>query len=161
MANLQTAKFSTIKCPDYEPTPAQYINFQTFWYRPKFEERTAGTNVGDCVVVVNAGELQVEDFCPVVNDDLQFEELAAEWRMACRWSSSSEEMAEHPAYRRIVGLGPQAIPYILRDLEREPDHWFIALAEITNEDPVPAHDRGRIQAMANAWIEWGKAHRYI
>lgn len=60
------------------------------------------------------------------------------------------------SYQQIIGMGPQVIPLILADLQREPDHWFWALEAITGENPVVQADRGDISAMANAWLEWGE-----
>jgi hypothetical protein len=67
-------------------------------------------------------------------------------------------MAMHPAYQQIIGMGREVVPLILRELEREPDHWFWALKAITGEDPVPEQHRGRVRAMADAWIRWGREH---
>jgi hypothetical protein len=58
----------------------------------------------------------------------------------------------HPAYQQIIGLGPAGVPLLLRELEREPDHWFWALRAITGEDPVPEEARGRLREMAAAWL---------
>jgi hypothetical protein len=67
----------------------------------------------------------------------------------------------HPAYRAIVSLGDEAVPLLLEELQRQPEPWFAALREMTGEDPVlPAH-RGKMQAMANAWIQWGRARGLI
>ncbi len=67
----------------------------------------------------------------------------------------------HPAYQRIIGLGPAVIPLILADLARQPDHWFWALRALTGEDPVPAEARGRVKAMADAWLQWGRENGYL
>jgi hypothetical protein len=89
----------------------------------------------------------------------EFAELAARWRRERGATSLARRMAEHPAYRRIVAMGEQAVPLILAELEREPDHWFFALHEITGASPVPAHSRGKLQEMAKAWIDWGRKQR--
>ena len=70
-------------------------------------------------------------------------------------------MAMLKPYQRIIGMGPAAVPLILEELQREPDHWFWALEAITQEDPVPAAARGKIGDMADAWIAWGKQQGYI
>lgn len=57
-------------------------------------------------------------------------------------------------------MGQPVIPFIFRELEREPDHWFWALQSITGENPVSVDRRGDIVSMAAAWLEWGKAHGY-
>lgn len=52
------------------------------------------------------------------------------------------------------------VPLIVRELEREPDHWFVALSAITGVNPVKPEQRGRLQEMAQAWIIWGQANGY-
>lgn len=90
-----------------------------------------------------------------------FAKLAAEWRQDTRYLSSTSAMATHPAYQRIIGLGPQVIPLILADLQREPGHWFWALTALTGENPVdPAH-QGRVQDMTAAWLKWGRDNGWI
>jgi hypothetical protein len=77
-------------------------------------------------------------------------------------SSRVNDLIENNAYQQIVALGWPAVPFILRELEQElasaegPDFWFPALKLITGEDPAPANSRGRIEPMAEAWINWGK-----
>jgi len=86
----------------------------------------------------------------------RFERLTREWKEAVAYVSSVTEMATHPAYQQIIGLGQAALPLILRELEKEPEHWFWALKAITGEDPVPAKDIGRVRAMAHAWLAWAR-----
>ncbi|HEX7450259.1 MAG TPA: hypothetical protein VF306_22055 [Pirellulales bacterium] len=50
------------------------------------------------------------------------------------------------------------LPHLLRELARQPDHWFYALAAITGEDPIPAGAEGNVAAMTEAWLAWGRAH---
>jgi hypothetical protein len=91
----------------------------------------------------------------------QFAALADQWKAATALLSSSTAISGHPAYRAIIALGPPVVPLILRDLERQPAHWFEALAAITGEDPVPAHDWGKIQSMRSAWLAWGRTRGLI
>lgn len=65
-------------------------------------------------------------------------------------------MAMLKPYQQIIGMGQAALPLILAELAREPDHWFWALEAITQEDPVPAEARGKVPEMADAWLAWGK-----
>ena len=90
-----------------------------------------------------------------------FAQLAARWRAETAVLSSTTAVAMHPAYQRIIGLGPQAIPLILADLQATPGHWFWALAALTGENPVPPGDEGRVRAMADAWLAWGRANGWI
>jgi len=48
---------------------------------------------------------------------------------------------------------------MLRELQSDdPEHWFIALQEITGENPIPPEHFGRIHQMAMDWIDWGRGH---
>ena len=90
----------------------------------------------------------------------KFFRLAAEWKAATAHFSLALDMATHPAYQQIIGLGEQAIPLLLGELVRDPDHWFWALTAITGVDPVPPADRGRIRKMTSAWLEWGRVNGF-
>jgi hypothetical protein len=90
----------------------------------------------------------------------RFSCLAAKWREETAFCSSLIEMATHPAYQQIIGMGRAAVPCILRELAREPDHWFWALKAITGEDPVPEKWRGDLKKMTEAWLEWGARSGY-
>jgi hypothetical protein len=90
----------------------------------------------------------------------RFQQLAAEWRKAVAPLSSVTKITEHPAYQEIISLGEDAVPLMLRELERQPDHWFAALHALTGADPVPREDRGRMDRMAVHWVRWGKEHGY-
>ncbi len=86
----------------------------------------------------------------------RFLALADRWRKECGPLSSIREMILHPAYQQIIGMGPDVLPYILDELERQPDHWFLALRAITGEDPVRQQNRGRVREMARDWLEWAE-----
>lgn len=87
-----------------------------------------------------------------------FRQLADHWRGETRYLSSTTAICTHPAYQRIIGLGPQVLPLILGELAREPGQWFWALRALTGDDPVPEADRGRVRAMTDAWLAWGRQH---
>lgn len=91
----------------------------------------------------------------------RFTRLAGKWRSATRFASSVEEQALDPAYQQIIGMGKPVLPLILAELERQSDHWFWALWAITGVDPVSIDDRGRVDRMRSAWLEWGRFHRHI
>ncbi len=86
----------------------------------------------------------------------RFDALAQAWRRECGHLSSVREMILHPAYQQIIGMGRDALPFLLRELERQPDHWFWALWAITQENPVPVEHRGRVPDMARGWLEWAR-----
>ena len=96
-----------------------------------------------------------------VDSEQEFLRLVQQWRGETEFSSSLTEMAAHPAYQRIIGMGRLALPMIFRELAAEPDHWFWALTAITGCDPVPASHRGNIEMMAADWLTWGKSRGYV
>lgn len=91
----------------------------------------------------------------------EFSRLAEEWKRDTADESSPSRVAMHPAYQRIIGMGPAALPWILADLERTHDDWFWALRAITGEDPVAKEDRGYLDRMVRSWIRWGTRNRII
>ena len=86
---------------------------------------------------------------------VRFNELVAEWKLASRHMSNSAQMAMLRPYQQIIGLGWPVVPMLLSELRREPDHWFWALEMIAQQNPVGEASLGHIQAMGDAWIEWG------
>jgi hypothetical protein len=100
-------------------------------------------------------------------DDLEDDDaaVAAEFRYhATKWIaetshvSSTEDAAMHPSYQRIIGLGSPALPFILAELPASPRRWFWALRSITGENPASPELAGNVGKIAEAWLEWGKAH---
>jgi hypothetical protein len=86
----------------------------------------------------------------------KFVRLRDEWKRTRGHESSPQRMAMNPAYLKIIGMGQDAIPFILRELSEKPDMWFVALWSITEANPVPADVSGNLAAMAQAWIQWGR-----
>lgn len=89
-----------------------------------------------------------------------FRRLEATWRAETGHLSSSSKIIGHPAFREIVRMGQAVIPFLLRDLEQQPNLWVWALPEITGVDPVPVSDRGDIAKMTDAWLRWAKEHEH-
>ncbi len=90
-----------------------------------------------------------------------FRDLVSAWKRDTLNTSSMTRMVLHPAYQRIIGLGPSAVPQLLAELRREPDWWFAALQSITGEDPVAPAERGDLLAMTSRWIAWGRQRGYV
>lgn len=91
----------------------------------------------------------------------RFAHLARQWRRQTRFLSSTSDLATHPAYQAIIGMGQEVLPLILANLREHPAHWFWALRAISNEDPVPPRDRGVVKRMTDAWLRWGAAKGYL
>lgn len=90
----------------------------------------------------------------------RFTELVAEWRRTRGHSSKIKDLVMNPAYQRIIGMGKPAIPLILEEMEREPDHWSWAMTAISGENPVPQSARGRLDQTTAAWLKWAHEKGY-
>ena len=94
----------------------------------------------------------------------KFRRLTKAWQDDSGVHSSTLKVAMHPAYQQMIGMGPEALPFLFEQLRSEgdePNHWFWALAAITAENPVPKESRGRISEMAKAWLKWGRERGYV
>lgn len=90
-----------------------------------------------------------------------FASLRDEWKSESQYMSNSAQMAMLASYQRIIGMGQPALPLILKELQREPDHWFWALRMISRVDPTREEHRGDVEKMASDWIVWGKSEGLI
>jgi hypothetical protein len=92
----------------------------------------------------------------------RFRRLAATWKAETELVSKVTKRILHPAYQKIIGMGEPAIPLILKDLsEHGPDDWFWALTAITDDNPITEDISGDMQAMAEAWLQWGRKAGYL
>jgi len=96
-------------------------------------------------------------------DDLEdlFRSHAEAWKKETLTSSSLANVAMHPSYQRIIGLGPQVVPLILQDLRDFGGPWFWALRALTGENPVPPEHRGKISLMTEDWLQWGRERDHL
>jgi hypothetical protein len=95
---------------------------------------------------------------------VKFQSLAKQWKAERGAMSSVASMVALQSYQRILGMGPDALPFILAQLRSEgdePDHWFPALSAIAAGSPVPPESRGKLKDMAKAWLEWGQEQGYV
>ena len=76
-------------------------------------------------------------------------------------TSNGDEIVRHPAYRQIIGLGKQVVPFILIKLQEDPQHLFHALFKITGENPIPPSHAGQLGKMTADWLEWGRKKGYL
>lgn len=90
----------------------------------------------------------------------EFNRLVLEWKRETGHCSKMEQIAAHPAYRRIVEMGEPVVPLILQDLDRSGGDWFQALREITKTNPVSKESRGKIREIREAWLRWGRDQGY-
>jgi hypothetical protein len=91
--------------------------------------------------------------------ELKFRQLANAWAELTAYRSNIGGLRHHPVYLELLALGEPAVPLILGELERKPGvSWFGLLGAITGESPVSAQMAGHVEAMASAWLEWGRRH---
>lgn len=90
-----------------------------------------------------------------------FNKLADEWEQETQAISSIPVMISHPNYRKIIKLGWEVLPFLLRDLQTNRRFWFPALYEITRIRPFDRSDAGDSERMLEAWVKWGKRKQLI
>jgi hypothetical protein len=85
----------------------------------------------------------------------KFYRLLRSWRNATEVESSLSNTVMNPAYQKILGMGHDAVPYILKELRRgSPLWWFWALEYITEANPVRSKYKGKVREMAKCWITY-------
>ena len=108
-----------------------------------------------------SASFQTAYIVPNIQLERRFEQLARKWKKETANLSSIQEIILNPAYQRIIGMGPDVIPFILQQLVRCPGFWFWALRCLTGENPVTQQMRGDVAAMTEAWLNWGREHGYL
>jgi hypothetical protein len=92
----------------------------------------------------------------------EFSQLADVWQRETAHQSNMTKRVMHPAYQRIIGMGPAVIPFILeRFRQGRLEHWFWALSAITGENPITEDMAGNIEKMAKAWVQGGTVNGYL
>ena len=90
----------------------------------------------------------------------RFQELAQRWLDETMFLSDSTKALEHEALQQIIKMGPEALPLIFERLRKAPEHWFHALATITEQDPTIEVPPGDIQGLAQAWLQWAEGQGF-
>jgi hypothetical protein len=89
----------------------------------------------------------------------RFGELAAQWRDETFGSSMIQDIVMHPAYQHIIGMGPAALPLLLREMRDSHDYWFWALTAIAGRDVADgAEDEDDARTR---WLQWGRDQGYV
>lgn len=126
---------------------------------------TQQTTIPESVGLGDITELIDHYYFPISREEINIEQkfylLKTSWRKETEFLSSINEIAMHPNYQKIIGMGTPVIPLILNEMRNEPGHWFWALKAISSEDPVPSDLKGKIKEMTIKWLQWGKNRGYI
>ena len=91
----------------------------------------------------------------------QFEALLQKWHNETALLSSGTAIVSHAAYTQIIGMGEVVVPFILMQLQKNPQHLFFALYQITGENPVPLSHAGNLEKMTADWLDWGYKKGYL
>ena len=89
----------------------------------------------------------------------EFNRLVKKWKEDTLFMSSITQMAAHPAYLRIIGMGQPALSLVLKELREDPSHWFLALEAIAGQNP--AENAATFDEGVEAWLSWGRMKGYI
>jgi hypothetical protein len=114
--------------------------------------------VNDCVV-----SLADQYFDPLLKDhrEQQFQQLANRWKRETAFNGHLSKIVMHDDYQRIMAMGPDVIPFILRDLAKKPAHWFWALHNLVPDGQDPAEGLTTIEEARQAWLKWGRDNNYL
>ena len=118
-------------------------------------------------VLVDDAELEVTEDADLfgeeddgVGDEEFFQSLRDIWLEDRPKDADVLDLIKHPAYQVIIDMGQDAVPFILRELEKRPDYWFWALYSITGADPITDDAAGNLQKMTDAWLNWARENGY-
>jgi hypothetical protein len=98
---------------------------------------------------------------PTEKLEQRFARLADVWLKETAVLSSPERMMAHPAFQEIVSMGEAVIPCILRVMGKSEGYWFLALGEITEEQPFPPAIAGKVELIEQAWFDWARQKGYV
>ncbi len=90
-----------------------------------------------------------------------FRRHAERWKDETGHLSNPAQIARHPDYLAIIGMGEKALPLIFESLREEEDHWYVALRLLTGASPVPSSASGNARLVQEAWLQWGRDHHYL
>lgn len=153
-ARLHSPKTASRGWSEQEPVAHRHVAAEA-WYKHT-QAATVSSAISEWRVVGRLPETARPAAIERSDQEVQrlFGELASEWREATVIESRLDRIVMHRSYQRIIGLGPQVVPYILADLQEAPNHWFWALIAIVGEDM--AADQTSLGAAAEAWLAWGR-----
>lgn len=90
-----------------------------------------------------------------------FRDRADWWREGTMFLSSPREIASHPAYQKIIAMGPRVVPFILEDLRDNGGDWYIALRLLVSDPPQITQDTAKsARKVVEMWLEWGRQRGY-
>ena len=67
---------------------------------------------------------------------------------------------QHAAYLQVIGMGRDAVPFLLREIARGNGNWLLALKYITGAVVTNPEMRGDFDAIRRSWNDWGIANGF-
>lgn len=129
-----------------------YADYDSYgWQRLNFI-RMVAPSFGSSEESISANLPKVAD--SQVKLRAEFDRLAFQWHRETKMLSSLNQIVLHPAYQRIIAMGPAAIPLILDDLKNTRAHWLWALNMLTGKDQ--AKPGQKYHEAVDAWLRWGE-----
>jgi uncharacterized protein YukE len=96
---------------------------------------------------------------PASDVEAQFNELAQQWYRETRMLSFINQKIMHPAHKRIVRLGREALPFILREVKNKRGDWFWTLGMLVDDDQNPPKGIPNYKQASEAWMEWASRNK--
>src|SRR5262245_38789145 len=90
----------------------------------------------------------------------EFERLKKEWYDRTSFHSNPDIIFGHPAYQKMIDLGPEIIPLVFEEVKQHRGWWILALHLVVGVNPIPEKMRGRYPEMVECWLKWGREHGY-
>ncbi|MFL0161959.1 hypothetical protein [Aquirufa salirivi] len=118
-----------------------------------YEANFVRNNIETCHVLFVGQSVVVQE---MYNQQLKkrFDFFNSIWKNETIFSSSISEITNNSAYRSIIGLGQDILPFIINDLKINDAHWFYALEALTGQNPIKEYHKGIVPLMKKDWIEW-------
>ena len=143
----------------------EYARQMAEYYESRVAELTAhARKLGEAAMLLQRQvEEREREQAKEVDAELEqtFRALADKWRLETRMLSSDSDIAANFSYHQIIGMGEKALPLIFREMRERGGRWFWALRAITRQNPIRPEDRGNVRRMTEAWLEWGRRHKYV
>lgn len=90
----------------------------------------------------------------------RFHSLRDQWQKETGHMSNSSQIVAHQAYRKVVNMGHEAVPWIIEDIRTNgTTFWWTALYEILKSGPhVPDYAQGKVMLLNEMWLAWYEFH---
>ena len=100
-----------------------------------------------------------------------FDQLSEQWFRETGMYSNPHSIKNNDAFRGIVNMGEEALPYIFqRIVNEEKGLWWMPLERITGVrldegvtpiEGAPGWVKTDVPILKKAWLQWGIQHSYI